>query len=202
MDSIDLVPLDLPGRGKNMNLPLLKSFDKALTFVIEEVSKLITEKEEWILFGHSMGAYIAYELEHVVRNKPSLQILSGINFPNESIPLSILNENDENLIIDLARLGGIPNKITDLHLFTDWFAPLIRSDLEILNTYQFKHERNVVSTPTLVINSIDDPLVKRPDMNEWINHFKNLRYLQNSGDHFAVYKEYGFISKQIVDFIK
>ncbi len=196
-DDIDIIPIDLPGRGKNINLPLLKTFDMALEFVKEVVDNEIKKNEKWVLFGHSMGAYIAFELERIVKNKPSLLILSGINFPSEPISLSILNENDEDLIFRLSELGGIPENIKDIHLFANWFSPLIRNDLQILNTYRFTNKNNPEKIPIIIINSKDDLLIKKGNIRKWKKYFIDLKYLQIPGNHFAIYKESLFIYNQI-----
>lgn len=199
-NGIDIIPVDLPGRGNNMHLDLIKTFNIALEFVLEVVLNKINENEKWILFGHSMGAYIAFELEHIIKNKPSLLILSGINFPCEPISLSILNDNDEDLICKLTKFGGIPENIKDKHLFANWFAPLIRNDLEILNTYSFANKYSFEEVPIIIINSKDDLIIKRCNLKNWKKYFKNVKYLQIPGNHFSIYEESLFIYNQIMQY--
>lgn len=187
--NIETIPIDLPGRGKSMNLPMLRTFNEALEFVEYQVRTQLFKNEEWILFGHSMGGYFAFELEQILQQKPSLLIMSGINFPSDPISLSIMYENNEDFIEKLFLLGGISSRAKDHHLFVDWFAPLIKRDLQILSTYEFTHSENNVDTPMILINSKDDPLIKKNTPDKWRHYNENLKYYHTMGGHFAIYRQ-------------
>ncbi|EGT4016456.1 alpha/beta hydrolase family protein [Clostridioides difficile CD45] len=185
---IETIAIDLPGRGNNMNLPMLENFDETLFFVKDIIETQLVNDEPWILFGHSMGGYIAYEVERAIDKKPSLLILSGMNFPDEPICLSIMDDSDEDFMAKLSLLGGIPSNIKDIQLFADWFAPLIKNDLHILETYVFRHNNEIVDTSTVLINSVNDPLISK-NVSKWKYFTNNFYNINIEGGHFSVYKE-------------
>jgi len=197
---IEIIPIDLPGRGKNICLPMINTFIEAKTFVENEISKEISNNERWAIFGHSMGAYIAYEITKDVINKPDLLILSGINLFEKSGTLSILENDDYELINNLGYIGGIPQNMIDNKYFVEWFAPLIRCDLEVVNTYVYSENTKVVNIPTIVINSSDDALIDSEDSEKWKRYFEVFDYKLIQGDHFSVYGQALLIYKLLYDF--
>ena len=59
-DDIELVPIELAGRGHRMEEPFYPSFDHA----VQDIQQVIAQKrnhDHFALFGHSMGALLAYE---------------------------------------------------------------------------------------------------------------------------------------------
>ncbi|WP_405505605.1 alpha/beta fold hydrolase [Streptomyces cyaneofuscatus] len=60
---IDIVPLELNGRGDRMSHGFYASFAEALDDLTRRAASILEPGDSFAIFGHSMGAYIALELE-------------------------------------------------------------------------------------------------------------------------------------------
>lgn len=57
----ELLPIDYPGHGAKGQEPFANDFEKLIDSIYGEIKDTIF-KSNYILFGHSMGAWIAYEI--------------------------------------------------------------------------------------------------------------------------------------------
>lgn len=64
--SIELVPIELAGRGKRINEPLYNGVNDAVEDVFGLIKNKITDTP-YALFGHSMGGMISYELAQKIK---------------------------------------------------------------------------------------------------------------------------------------
>lgn len=60
-NKVMIYAIQLPGRENRISEPMYASVDEIMPDLLEAVGEIV--KEKFILFGHSMGAKIAYELE-------------------------------------------------------------------------------------------------------------------------------------------
>lgn len=66
-DEINFIPYEYSGHGSRINEKLYPTFDKAVEIIAKDIVNM--KLDELILFGHSMGAYIAYETAYLLENK-------------------------------------------------------------------------------------------------------------------------------------
>ncbi|MCU0287008.1 MAG: thioesterase domain-containing protein, partial [Acidobacteria bacterium] len=64
---IELVPLDLAGRGRRIYDPLYDSIAEAVEDIYNMIEKQL-EDVPYSFFGHSMGGIMVYELAQKIRN--------------------------------------------------------------------------------------------------------------------------------------
>ncbi|WP_308311958.1 MULTISPECIES: thioesterase domain-containing protein [unclassified Streptomyces] len=60
---IDIVPLELDGRGDRMSQGFYASFAEALDDLTRRAVTALEPGDSFAIFGHSMGAYLGLELE-------------------------------------------------------------------------------------------------------------------------------------------
>lgn len=82
---IQIVPVELPGRGSRINEPSEDSLPKLVSAIVSELGPLFAQKP-FALFGHSMGALLAYEVETLLRKlkgpRPNGLLVSGYRAPH------------------------------------------------------------------------------------------------------------------------
>src|ERR1043166_8245649 len=54
----EVVSLELPGRGKRINEPLVTNFDLAANDILRQLRQKLASSS-FLIYGHSMGAYLA-----------------------------------------------------------------------------------------------------------------------------------------------
>ncbi|OJW52767.1 MAG: hypothetical protein BGO67_04770 [Alphaproteobacteria bacterium 41-28] len=132
---VEVVAIQLPGRETRYKEPLLESMKEVVPHILEDFKKY-TEKP-FVIFGHSVGALIGFELVRSLRrlrlSLPLHLVMSGCKAPH--LPLGRRSLHDlptPKLISELTIYNGIPSEILngDPELL-DLFFPIIRADFKI-----------------------------------------------------------------------
>lgn len=155
-----------------------------------------------VLFGHSMGALVAYEvarrLERSWRGGPAHVVVSGQPPPAEHRTGSArAGQEEERMIAELRRLGGISDQVlasTDLRKL---FLRVIRSDLRMVEQYRPDPAGSLGCSLTGVRGSTDQE-VTTAELARWEAHTR-LRFRSHvlDGDHFAPVRRTGELLPQL-----
>lgn len=65
----EYIPIDTSGHGKRMGDKLLYRFDEIVDALYEKVCIKLGDRQEFLLMGHSMGAWIAFEIAKKITGK-------------------------------------------------------------------------------------------------------------------------------------
>jgi surfactin synthase thioesterase subunit len=184
---IDVVGIDLPGRGIRVNEPFLNQFDKAVEDLANKVISLRNRSETWGVFGHSMGGLLAYEVSRRLQEyKVQCRILSGINpIDRYGGGVKLLDEDDHTIVGRLADLGGVPNEYKNHPMFVKWFAPILRADLSLVKTFRYTATKSKI--PTYIVNGLDDILTRKAGEEDWKEVMpESMEYVTVEGGHFSI----------------
>lgn len=187
IEGVNVIPLDLPGRGKQINFPLVDDFTTAAKFLVHQVEKIISDGKAWGVIGHSMGAFFAYEVTRCLSNRnPLFRILSGVNPLQEyKGTVRLTGEDDRMLIQKVGALGGIPVKFLKKPMFVKWFAPILRADMSLVETFNFQKDPSFI--PTYVINGDDDAIIAKKKIDLWSRCMNNVMNITTiKGGHFEI----------------
>lgn len=189
--SIDFTPLELPGHGIYNNQALLNTFDDALDYLYNIVKSILEKHcyDKIVFFGHSMGAILAFELVQQIESQFNLQnsvlVLSGRNAPNFKNTSSVIIEKPEDTKIFLSEHGHIEFKLLEDESFLQYIHPILKSDINICNTYSPSLNQRKLQIQGLIMNGLNDSLVQEVNVKKWTNFFKNKpTYYFLPGDHF------------------
>lgn len=113
---IRVVPVELPGRGERLAEPLAEDFDALVAQLCHEQAPLLSG--QFALFGHSMGALLAYGMTQHLRaaglGLPQALFVSGSPAPSRRDPNRFKGKDgDAALIADLHKQGGTPQEVFD-----------------------------------------------------------------------------------------
>ena len=82
---IELIPLEPAGRGRRCDEPLYNNLNEAVDDLYWEAAKVLDRSDEYILFGHSMGSLLAFELYYKLMEEgfrePLHLYVSGARLP-------------------------------------------------------------------------------------------------------------------------
>jgi surfactin synthase thioesterase subunit/acyl carrier protein len=184
---IDICGVELPGRGsRRAERPLVRM--RAL--IAAAVSGLAPAMEKpFAIFGHSLGALIAFELVRQLARQGGPQPLglfvAGCRAP--SLPAArppIYASTEDELVHELDALNGTSPEILGNPEFRRIFLPALRADLEIGDTYAYR-SGPALSCPVFAYGGLDDADARPDELKEWAREVERpLTTRFYPGDHF------------------
>lgn len=193
-DGIDVVPLELPGRGSRIAEPYATSVTEAARELAQELRKR-SSGQPYALLGHSLGSLIAYEaichLEAAGSPPPELLVVSGRNPPHARNKWSARASqlSDDRLLGELSAMGQTPRGLS-CSLASRFFLPVIRADLRMVQDYQANSTARQIGAPILVFAGRDDQLTDSEILSEWARYTSlGCHVRQFDGGHFFLYDQ-------------
>ena len=124
------------------------------------------------LFGHSMGAAVAFEVTRRLERAgrvPVRLFASGSRAPSLERTEGIHELDDDGLVAELTRLGGTdPALLADREML-DLMLPAVRADYTAIETYRAPEDASV-GCPVTVLTGDDDPRTTLDAARAWARH--------------------------------
>ncbi|MDY3014803.1 MAG: alpha/beta fold hydrolase [Evtepia sp.] len=161
LDKEDVFLYEYPGRGYRAREPGAKSLMDIAQKAAAHIADFVGD-ESFCIFGHSMGAFVAYETEVILEAEHGKQatrlILSGQHPPVCFQPRRYGFDSEEELNHYLMHLGGFPEEVKrNLEMFHTLFV-LCWEDIRLLE--QYRPTCDVVQAETVVLCGDDDAEVR------------------------------------------
>ncbi|MGC0371665.1 MAG: hypothetical protein DGJ47_000364 [Rickettsiaceae bacterium] len=183
---IQLCPIQLPGRSFLSHTQLEPNFNNISTFIAQTISKY-SKDSNFILFGHSMGAMLAFHVSALLTKKPLLLCLSGLEAPlfwnieafsQRACKEDLLEWMIQNYYPDLSNTNEFAEALNP-------FVKILKNDLLLCASHQFSEVKKFEGK-ALIFNAQDDELIDHSKIAEWINFCPhvNLINFQNGGHFF------------------
>lgn len=175
-DVCRVVPVRLPGREGRISEPAFDDMQQLVTAMLTDLPEAWSRP--FALFGHSMGALIAYELACRLTEtgcEPRLLFISSCRPPDQLrrdriVPLHELPR--EQMLDELIRLYGMENTISPAErALMQMLSPTLQADLKLIYDYHPSPGR-AVHCPVIVCGGADDPQVTRLDLSGWQRYFQ------------------------------
>lgn len=164
-----LFAVTLPGRDATSAQLRLRSISDMATYVAGELCmrglRAIT------LFGHSMGALVAYETtRRLQQEQPGVVrrlVVSGCRSPTAPSSLRLSAIPDDTIFLKaVAELGGLPAEVTVNPTVVDYILPILRADIGAADAYH--HEAGeALRVPLTALGGDDDPFVSLQALAAW-----------------------------------
>jgi medium-chain acyl-[acyl-carrier-protein] hydrolase len=189
----DVVAVELPGRGERLRERPLDSMDALVTDLAGRV--LPHAGGQFALFGHSMGALVAFELAHHLRRRyglrPARLLVSGCAAPESphraaGPPRHRLPDGE--LWEEVRKLNGTADAVCDHEEIRRLCTAAIRADFALVENYRFE-PRLPLDCPISVFGGIDDPEVEFAELAEWSAYTRSGHTVSTfPGDHFYLHR--------------
>ncbi|WP_018657627.1 thioesterase II family protein [Actinomadura flavalba] len=132
--SVELVAVRYPGREERAGEPPPASMDALADAVAAALAPLTARP--YALFGHSMGATVAYEAAQRLAAPPVHLIASAREAPHDERGGDVHRRDDAGLHAELTRLGGTdPEVLRDPDLRA-LILRYVRADYRVIETYR------------------------------------------------------------------
>ena len=188
-DWVEMHAVELPGHGsRKAELPLTR-LDSLVEVAARGLAPLFDRP--FALFGHSMGALLAFELARwLQRHGPSPQITlvagrGAAHLPDPGPMLYAATE--EALINELLRLGGTTPVLLDDPSRLERLIALTRADFAVCETYSCR-DNEPLTSPLAAFGGTTDPDWHESHLAVWSQHTTNSFALHMfPGDHFFLH---------------
>lgn len=195
--------IDLNGRGERVDYDSYITWDQLIEDVFKRVEEIINiDNNDYILFGHSMGAKIAYDVylkikENVIK-PPLCIVFSGCKTHD------VMGEYDELLKLsqknferEYINLGGIPEEVLRDKDFKNYIFQVIREDLQLLIQYKPKSQK--ITDRVIVLNGSND---ESSSISDWRHLCKKITYKMYSGNHFFIFQHPKMVVRDMCNMIE
>lgn len=137
-DRAEVVAVALPGRESRSSEPVATDLNALARRIA--VSLLSTLDRPYVLFGHSMGALLAYTIAQVLPavggTAPLRLVMSAARPPDLPLPAAVATNGDDDLVASLRELGGMPEEILAHPDLLEVLLNPLRIDLAAVAAFQ------------------------------------------------------------------
>ncbi|MET3878921.1 alpha/beta fold hydrolase [Chitinophaga sp. OAE865] len=134
--SIELMPVELAGRGRRIGETLYDTVEDAVNDVYGYILKQANGKP-YAIFGHSMGAMITYYLLKKIR-KEQVQAPACVFFSGRGAPHVVRHDKlkysemaPDRFREEVIRLGGTSPEFFDIPELVEVFMPMLKNDFRL-----------------------------------------------------------------------
>jgi pyochelin biosynthesis protein PchC len=168
---VEVAAVQYPGREDRYAQPPLSAMNELVDGIGADLVREAVARPERasVLFGHSMGAAVAYETARrltAAGHPPAALVVSGQPAPHRTRGTTLHRSDDEELLADVRRLGGTSSGVLGHQALLRALLPVIRSDYRLIETYRPLPGRRL-DVPVTVLYADDDPEVDGAEAQAW-----------------------------------
>jgi medium-chain acyl-[acyl-carrier-protein] hydrolase len=130
-------PVELPGHGARRQEAPIGELRALVRWLARELAPAINGP--YALFGHSLGALLAFEVARALRGhvgEPSLLFVSAHNAPSRPTRRGLSRLADRELLAATEIWGGVPPELDDYPALRRRVLRVLRTDLRIAESYR------------------------------------------------------------------
>ncbi len=161
--------LELPGRGRRFKEELIYDMKELVDDLYTQIRDVIFE-EQYVLLGHSMGSWVAYELYYKIlkENAPlPLHIFFSSNrSPYYKPDWTIAHDTDENFIKHILEYGQTSEEVFKKPLLRKKFLSILRADYLVMDGYFPEEKKQKMDVNISILGGDNDMLISK-GFNEW-----------------------------------
>ena len=189
---------------KNLAGPYVDDLYQAAGIVAETV--LPFKADEIYLFGHCMGATVAYEAAKLLSKEHGIRVkglfVSAFISPNVPIEDGISDLSDEDFMEEIHGHGTFPEEFFVSKSLLKLFLPRIKADYRMIENY-VDTEKWQLDCPIVGFFAEDDEMVTSEGIEGWKDYTTSeFEKVYIPGNHYAYYKKQKEIISKIEDRIK
>jgi len=188
LPEFDVCAVQLPGRANRLCEPALTDVDAVVDALVDVVRPLLDRPV--VLFGHSMGTLVAYELARRLRALgaplPDRLFVSGRQAPHRPFPDWNLEALSDAQVLEVVQreFGSLPVEVLQTPELLELAMPTLRADLALLD----RHRPDAVAAlplPVVALGGDGDGWATAERMSHWQDcTTQPLRSHRFAGGHF------------------
>ena len=162
-DDVEVVAIQYPGRQDRLAEPPVDVMDVLADHVAEAVDQL--PECPTVLFGHSMGSSVAYEVLPRLAAVPRLLVVSGGSAPHRAMAKPVPGTEDD-VLAEVREVAGPHEALADPELRA-LAMPALWADYRLIRGYLPRPEAQPVAVPIVGYAGLDDPTASPERVRGW-----------------------------------
>jgi surfactin synthase thioesterase subunit len=195
---VDVVAVQYPGRQDRRHEKCLDDIGDLADAVLPELLPLADRP--LVLFGHSMGATLAFEVALRLERRgivPLALFASGRRAPSRFRDERVHTRGDDEIIKELRLLSGTSSEVLGNEEILRMALPAIRGDYKAAETYRHTDGARLAA-PIHVHYGTEDPRVDREEAGAWAEHTSGRCEIHpHPGGHFYLNDEAPHVIKAV-----
>lgn len=186
--TIEVTGFELPGHGRRLaEGKAIRTYEEAAKYIADNLQPVLNKP--YALFGHCLGAVLAYEATRILRARGARQPLrlfaSGARGPHLGIPIADVNSmNDEQFIEHFNSTYGASMDVLRNPQMRPLVLPTVRADAYMTQIYRYS-PGDPVSYNITALAGNNDGDVNLEQMEGWREHTTGaVTTRQYEGNHF------------------
>ncbi|MCS7475566.1 thioesterase II family protein [Umezawaea endophytica] len=168
-DDVEVCPVEPPGHQTRLREPAFARLDA----LVDALASGITDELDvpYALFGHSLGALVAFELARELRRRgadePWALFVSGGPAPRLAREHPPVHDGTDAQVVERLRiLGGLPEEVLEEPGLLRHFLPTIRADFAVFETYEYR-SGSPLTCPVIAFSGAEDTDVPHTRVEPW-----------------------------------
>jgi len=181
--------IEYSGRGARIIEPLKYDINEIVDDVIRQI--LPFTKQEYIIYGHSMGALIGFlfckKCKNININLPEMLIVSGSKGPSLIDKRRISNLESSLFWNEVKKFGGLPDSLLLDDEVKNLFESILKADFKCIEDYQYDENLSKLTIPIDVFYGSEEDITQE-DSEAWQEETSgNVSVTQLKGNHFFIF---------------
>jgi surfactin synthase thioesterase subunit len=188
---IELKPFSLPGHDGRLRERPLTDLRALVVVLADELESAL--EVPFVLLGHSMGGWLAFELARELRRRgarsPEMLIIAAIRAPQVPLTVSPIHKlPDQEFLLALEqRYGGVAPEVSASPELLQLVLPALRADVQMVETYRYVEEAPL-EIEILAMGGTEDAEVSSAQLNAWQRQTTQMCSVQLlPGGHFFLF---------------
>ena len=197
---IEVCPIELPGRGRRIRQPAIRSMADLVNGLLKEMEEAWFETP-FAIFGHSMGAMVAFEFcQELARRGQTLPTHLHLSaaVPQGVLPRAPLHQMSDDEFVDAVRaLNGTPDELFAHPELLALVMPVLRADFQLVETWTPTREVPL-AIPTSLHLANRDRLAPPASATRWEPFLTSAPAVKiYTGDHFFLGPQAGPLTRNL-----
>lgn len=188
----NFIVMEYSGRGTRVNDELLFEVNLIIEDLLPKVIQEIDSCDQYVIYGHSMGALIGYLICHKLQElkikKPSKLIISGRKPPNVGQRKKISHFEDQLFWEEVIKIGGVPTELGKHPELMNFYIPILKADFKAIEDYKYNIAERL-DIPLDIFYGKDEG-IQENEINNWCQQSTGKVVIKSlEGNHFFIFNQ-------------